>query len=242
MHDHNLEDLILDPKHTGTGKAKGLLSLLALVVVVLMAGILLYKTFLSEPPVARVVSEENVSAYVSPELEPAAQEPEEISVPAPKAPVANRRDATPPATPVKPTPPKTPHVVTSDEVVEIPAAPVEPKKRQRTKPTAVTKPTPKPAVKKNAAPAKPKRPHTAAATEKKRYYIQVASYSRKPSSDARLLQVVRRNGYDYTLYKASNGMYKVLIGPYKNRREVDHAIQTVRSRINKQAFVYTMKR
>jgi hypothetical protein len=36
-------------------------------------------------------------------------------------------------------------------------------------------------------------------------------------------------------------MYKVLIGPYTSRAEADKAIGGIRAKINKQAFVYTMK-
>jgi DedD protein len=113
------------------------------------------------------------------------------------------------------------------EAVQI-KEPVKPKKIKTPKPvvTPVKKPVKKPVATKPA----PKTVST------KRYYVQVGAYRNKPST--RFMSVIRNNGYKYRITKPdTNGIKKVLIGPYRDRASVNRALIQVRDRIHKRAFV-----
>jgi DedD protein len=111
--------------------------------------------------------------------------------------------------------------------------PVKPKKVK----TAVVK-TPKPVVTSVKKPLK--KPVAAKPAPKSvsttRYYVQVGAYRNKPS--ARFISVIRNNGYRYGITKPdTNGIKRVLIGPYRDRATVNRALIQVRDRIHKHAFV-----
>jgi DedD protein len=73
-----------------------------------------------------------------------------------------------------------------------------------------------------------------------RYYIQVGSFSKVPSS--RFLSIIKNSGFEYMITQAnSRGIKKLLIGPYSSREAVDRVLPKVRDRINKGAFVYKAK-
>ena len=118
------------------------------------------------------------------------------------------------------------------EAVQV-TEPVKPKKVKKPvvktpKPvvTPVKKPVKKPVVAKPA----PKTVPT------KRYYVQVGAYRNKPS--ARFMSVIRNNGYKYTITKPdTNGIKRVLIGPYRDRASVNRALIQVKDRIHKRAFI-----
>lgn len=83
MHDHNLDDLIIEniePKHS---KTKSLLTIIALLIVVLIVAIIFTKTLLKTPDNSDLVFEQDVSEMIAPELklkEPAkVPEPEKAS-------------------------------------------------------------------------------------------------------------------------------------------------------------------
>ena len=78
-------------------------------------------------------------------------------------------------------------------------------------------------------------PSKKAATELS-YFIQVGSFRQTPSS--RFLSIIKNSGFNYNITSPSgNGIKKLLIGPYEDRKSVDIALTRVRDRINKQAFV-----
>lgn len=135
---------------------------------------------------------------------------------------------------------KEPTVVTKEkkagkvakEAVQI-TEPVKPKKVKAPvvkTPKPVVTPVTKPVKKPVAAKPVPKSVST------KRYYVQVGAYRNKPS--ARFMSVIRNNGYKYRITKPdTNGIKKVLIGPYRDRASVNRALIQVRDRIHKRAFV-----
>jgi DedD protein len=240
MHDHNLDDLILDAKPSTTGRAKNILSLLALFIIVLIAGIVFYKIFLTEHKIVTAETEENISKYYDdPDLKPQQapenlslalrddeEEEEFISIPSPSP----KPSTTPKVQKPKPAPSPAQH-----KQVHTPPKPqpqAKPKKTHITAKPAKTVPKvrQKPVVRKK---------ESATST---RYYVQVGSFSKPPQHDSRLLSAIRNSGYRYTVYKAPNGMRKILIGPYKSRTDADKAIIDIRSRINKNAFVFTLKK
>ena len=114
-------------------------------------------------------------------------------------------------------------------------APVKPKKVQ----TPIVK-TPKPVVqhvKKSVRKPLTTRP-LPKTLDSKKYYVQVGAYRKKPSS--RFISVIRNNGYKYIITKPdTNGIKKLLIGPYSDRESVNRALIDVKDRIHKRAFITT---
>lgn len=76
------------------------------------------------------------------------------------------------------------------------------------------------------------------ATEKGQSYIQVGSYTGKPTNA--ILNKISSNGFKYRLLKfPKNGVQinKLLIGPYKSRSAATNNLEKVKSKINSGAFL-----
>jgi cell division protein FtsN len=251
MNDHNLDDLIIDTPSQQGGKAKSILTIIALLIVIMIAAIVLTKIILKDPSAQPAILEENDVEIVSPELtlqsatketakkedKTALSEMIEEEVEAPKAPektpktdiskpeqpaVAEKKPAAKPHTP-KVTAPK------PKETVKIPqtATPQTPKK---TVTASKVKHTPKPAATLKPA-TKPKPP-----VAKGSFYIQVGSFSKAPTPNSRLITAIRKQGFRHRIFTI-NGMKKVMVGPYGDRAAADRAIIRVKDLINKSAFV-----
>jgi len=83
MHDHNLDDLIIDNIEPKNSKTKSFLTIIALLIVVLIVAIILTKIILKDPNAEKIAFEENNTEMISPELTlQSAAEPE--AVPEPK--------------------------------------------------------------------------------------------------------------------------------------------------------------
>jgi len=68
------------------------------------------------------------------------------------------------------------------------------------------------------------------------YFIQVGSFAKTPS--ARFLSVIKSSGFNYQITApASNGIKKLLIGPYATKTKADYALVKVKDRINKSAYI-----
>jgi cell division septation protein DedD len=253
MHDHNLDDLILDAEPRSGGGLKSLLSLLALFIVVLIAGIVFSKTFFHNSAPS-VTEEENITRYVSPELTLR----EETEPPAPEASETHTANTPTPKMEAKQTDAAKREASSRQEknFIEIPDSAV-PAAKSETKTSSKREPSNhsdntvrnerKVASANKTSSKKHTQRHTKSsaapirkATPAPRYYVQVGSFSKAPSSNARLLRVIRNSGYRFIVYE-TGGMHKILIGPYSSRAQADKAIGTIRAKINKQAFVYTMK-
>ncbi len=306
MHDHNLDDLIIDNIEPKNSKTKSFLTIIALSIVVLIVAIILTKILLKTPNENGLAFEENITEMIAPELklketptsqkekeepslskiieselkvpavetkkpvvieEPAVvikKEPvlsniidQEIKAPVPetkkpvivqaplptieakeakdaadiaywkamqekrKAEEMAKESVTIKETTVVIKEEKTEEAV--KEVVQI-KEPIKPKKVK----TAVVK-TPKPVVTPVATTPVPKSVSTT------KYYVQVGSFRTNPSS--RFISVIKNNGFQYTIKRASDGTRKLLIGPYKDRASVNQALVNVKDRINKSAFV-----
>jgi cell division septation protein DedD len=239
IQDHNLDDLILNTEPKRSSGAKNLLSIVALFIVVLIAGIFFTRIFFENDATANIAQEENITQYVSPELAlkehqeelpaPDKTTEDESYIEIPESPVEDAHNVQPePSESVS-----TPKLASASHTPEKTTAPARKEQIKKTKPVR-TRPVTHAKPKKTET--KPPKPATPAVT----YYVQVGSFSKPPANSARLLQVIRNNGYRYIVHK-TNGMYKVLIGPYPTRAKADKAIGTIRAKINKQAFVYTMK-
>ncbi|HFU77911.1 MAG TPA: hypothetical protein ENK90_00090 [Epsilonproteobacteria bacterium] len=70
------------------------------------------------------------------------------------------------------------------------------------------------------------------------FYIQTGSFVGKPNSD--LIYKITRHGFNHKLIqfpKEGRNISKLLIGPYKTRSEAKEALQRVRQKIKKDAFI-----
>ena len=69
MNDHNLDDLIIDNIEPKNGKAKSILTIIALLIVVLIVAIILTKIILKDPNAEQLALEkDNTTEMISPEL------------------------------------------------------------------------------------------------------------------------------------------------------------------------------
>lgn len=261
MHDHNLDDLIIDNIEPKNRKTKSFLTIIALLIVVLIVAIILTKILLKTPENDGLKVEDDTTEMIAPELKLQAA-PKKVEKPKDELSLSNiiEQEIKHPAAE-----PKKPEVIEKPKSVE---TPVPVKKEEKTeeimeetvtitkeytqipqqekkpvkvieapKPEKVVAPVvteiPKPIVvpKKVTQPVTP--PKAVATTT---YYIQVGSFSQDPSS--RFLSVIKNSGFNYQITKASSkGIKKLLIGPYASRASVDTALVRVRDRINKSAFV-----
>ena len=240
MNDHNLDDLIIDTPDQKGGKAKGLLTIIALFIVVLIVAIILTKIILKDPDSQHAMLEENETEMISPELTlqeavddeeendnqalsemiksemEAPKEPEEVEKVAEETVVIEEEKTVPAPKNVEERPvAKKVEQPTQKEIVKIP--------QERTKkpaPVVNSKPKPKPA------------PIQASAEQ---YFIQVGSFSKTPSA-SRLISALKKQRFRYKVMKINN-MHKVMVGPYRSRAEADRAIVRVKDLINKNAFV-----
>ncbi len=69
MHDHNLDDLIIDNIEPKNSKTKSFLTIIALLIVVLIVAIILTKILLKTPDQNRLAFEEDTTELIAPELQ-----------------------------------------------------------------------------------------------------------------------------------------------------------------------------
>ncbi len=69
MHDHNLDDLIIDNIEPKNSKTKSFLTIIALLIVVLIVAIILTKILLKTPDENRLAFEEDTTELIAPELQ-----------------------------------------------------------------------------------------------------------------------------------------------------------------------------
>jgi DedD protein len=254
MNDHNLDDLIIDTPTQKGGKAKGLLTIIALLIVVMIAAIVLTKIILKDPSAQPAILEENDVEIISPELtlQHATEESsspqdekelplseiieEEVSAPQ-KTPETAHKKIKPETVEIAEETQKSPAVAQTvkptaahpkgEEVVQVPKT-IRSATRSKTKPT--TKPKPKPKPKNRPKPA------TKPAIAQGTFYIQVGSFSKTPEPNSRLITAIRKQGFKHRILTVG-GMKKVVIGPYSDRASADRASTKVKDLINKNAFI-----
>jgi len=265
MNDHNLDDLIIDNIEPKNGKAKSILTIIALLIVVLIVAIILTKIILKDPNAEQLAIETDTTEMISPELtlqnatqseeskeetklssimenEPKAPVTVTKPVVAPKVEEVKKESITEKKETIKPV---KEHVEITKEFVQEPtiseAKPIvkEVKKVTEIKKEEVATAKPLPTKILEQIKVKPTGKPINAPKKMRAtqgYFIQVGSFTQTPSS--RFLSVIKNSGFNYMITPASeNGTKKLLIGPYDNRKTVDTALIRVRDRINKQAFV-----
>ncbi len=239
MQDHNLDDLIIDTPRSKESKAKGVLTIIALLIVVLIVAIILTKIILKDPDTGTAALNDDATEMIDPELtlENTTQEPKakednqaelskmiESEIKDPEEEKVKTKTVTVEETP------KAPQLVKPEPVKPAPA----PVAKAPVKKEVVALPKDTYSTPKKAAPSKPKPAPVTVATGG--YYIQVASYKNMLTTNSRLIKTLRKYHYSYKIMN-ENGMHKVRIGPYKSREAVDRAIVRVKNLINKSAFV-----
>ncbi len=90
-------------------------------------------------------------------------------------------------------------------------------------------------VKAKVLPKKVKKTHEKVAILKHAYFVQVGSFSRyKPNK--KFLSSITKLGYKYSYHKVKN-INKVLVGPFKTRKEANKAKAILRSKVVRGAFL-----
>jgi len=266
MNDHNLDDLIIDTIAPQHNKTKSLLTFIALLIIVLIIGIVLTKTLLKTPEHNELVSEDNMSETIVPELtlqknteNDKANDKLSIytiiknkvtEVKVPKKlqqdtkPVSLKKDET---TKEKEKEKKEPSKTEQKKVnkVKVEKAKVEkakpaielPQTQERTK---IEKQKVTKTVKESKVKevkATVKKPIAKPQnTKDTKYYIQVGSFKQNPSH--RFLMVIKNSGFNYQVTSPNRSGYKrLLIGAYNTRIEANIACSVIKERIHKSAFV-----
>ena len=252
MKDHNLDDLIIDDIKPEKNKGKGILTIVALLITLLIVAIVLTRVFLSENDQNATTMEQKQGDMISPELIPDTSNKKIESDKKELEQLSSMMEETLTEKPAEPIKSETvqvndaaePAAAVSSTEETIAAKPAETENAPIQKPSEKVAPetTPKVAEAPVAA-AKPAKPAKPAATKPARkpapskpkissgsYYIQVGSFSKQP--DKRFLSRITKNGFHYKLYKG-----KLLIGPYSSNTAVRRDLPRVKSKINKGAFV-----
>jgi len=242
MKDHNLNDLIIDDIKPEKNRGKGILTIIALLIALLIVAIMMTRVLLSENDQNTTTMEQKQEDMISPELrldtsdhDPEAdkKELEQLSS------MMEETLIDKPADPIKSETVQINETAESTTVASSPkepvaAKPIETEKAQAQEP--LRKPAEK-AVPKVAAPIKatttkpvhkpvPSKPKVSSGS----YYIQVGSFSKQP--DKRFLSKITKNGFHYKLHKG-----KLLIGPYSSDASARRDLPRVKSKINKGAFL-----
>ncbi|MEA3492520.1 MAG: SPOR domain-containing protein [Campylobacterota bacterium] len=244
MKDHNLDDLIIDDINTGKSKSKGILTIVALLIVLLITAIVMTRIFLGDSDQNEtIVLEEKQEDLISPELQldPTTQdveadkkELEQLSSILHEE-LTDEDDNIDIAEPKPTTPPKEESVkvetvdifedrlkveppVKEKIILDLPPVDKVAKKPVQQKPVPVAK-------KETPKESRPKKPKATA-----KYYIQVGSFTQKPSKE--FLARISKNGFKYKLYSG-----KLLIGPYYSDAAARKDLPKVKDKINKGAFI-----
>ena len=251
MNDHNLDDLIIDNIEPNNGKAKSILTIIALLIIVLIVAIILTKIILKDPNEGKIPVDDNTE-MISPELtlQNVSKKKEvkeetklstiiekELKEPV-KAPEVKEIVET--AQPVQAEEAKEKIIKTPKpkaESVEITKEFDQSATETKVKPEVIETPKTKEKIivsEVKPTPVKEKKVETITSVSGEIYYIQAGSFTQAPSS--RLLNSIKNNGFNYRIKTVGNTK-KVQIGPFKNRSAADTALIRIRDRIKKDSFV-----
>ena len=266
MNDHNLDDLIIDNIKPKSGKAKSLLTIFALLIVVLIVAIILTKVILKDPNETNVSSEENNTEMISPELrlQNVTKKQEEAKEETKLSSIIEKELSEP----VKA--PEVKEIVETAEPVQVQKTEVEEPKAEVTKPAnlkieevkeevaapqsvEITKEfaqSPAESEVKPEVKESPKEevaaPETKATPVKEKKPKTITSVSGQTyyiqvgsfsqTPSSRFLGVIKNSGFNYKI-TTTGKTKKLLIGPYKDRASANTALVRVKDRINKSAFV-----
>ncbi len=237
--DHNLDDLIIAADEPTNNKAKSFLTIVALSIVVLIVAIILTKTLLQNAQDEALNFEQNYTESIAPELK-LEKDSHLDKIDDDKLSLANIIDEETKVSLDDKDKDKDKDSV-SKSTIDIDESKVKTtnKVANNDGPAVYVPPTKKVSIPKSVytEPIKqPKRYTPPPPEDSGRFYIQVGSYRKTPSS--RFLSVIRNSGFRYTITKpSSRGIKRLLIGPYSSRSSAQSALGRVQDRINKQAYV-----
>jgi len=229
MNEHNLDDLIIgDPVPIGK-KSKSRLAIIALLIIVFLAAILLFKMIWGDTTDDVVLVDKNETTFVSPELIPmennSKKEEKNDLLPITKEKL--------PEPSKKSTPPVKPKVKKEPKKVIKKSEPTKTPKPQKTVPKKVKKDeTVKKPVKKQP------KPSALFGEGKPVYYVQVGAFNREPN--AKFIQKIKDAGFNYVINK-NEKTRRVRVGPYGSYAEAKAALTDVNSSIGIVGFVVKQK-
>ena len=242
----DLDDLVVDA-NTGRDnkKGKGILTILALLIAILIIVIMMAKMVMGDKDADKHLVKTEQESLISPELQLDDEDKSEQSDSENLDDVASmiKDDNKSRANEIK----EDTVEVNEERVQEVATPKVEQKQEPKkevveSKETEKPKsePKPKPVVhnpKPRVVEQKPERvvKEIKTHTSKGSYYIQVGSFSNKPSS--RFLSVITNSGFKYKLHNSG----KLLIGSYSSRDNATKDLPRVKDLINKSAFVIKIK-
>ena len=221
MNDHHLDDLIIGDPEPGSGNSKGLLTIIALLIVILIVGLILWALLFqsSDTPSTSAPSAAQPTQTLDPNLIPLDKNGAEKPAPVSK-PVKKPSPKPKPQTVSKPAP---------KPVTQPAPAPTH----------KVTKPTTPAASKPKAQkPAPVKTTPAATATKegtvliknagKTIYYIQVGAFKRDPSP--KFMTKLKENGFTF-ITKRTNNMRRVRVGPYDSYDQAKAALPEIKAKL-----------
>ena len=221
MNDHHLDDLIIGDPQPGSGNSKGLLTIIALLIVILIVGLILWALLFGSSDDATTSPAQNTSQpqTLDPNLIPLDKNGNEQPVSKPKpvkkpTPVLEQKPA--------PKPVQKPAVVKS-----APEKPLKPHKPKATPATVVptTHTQPKPEA---AATSKKSETVLIKNADKTIYYIQVGAFKRDPSP--KFIQKLKGNGFTF-ITKKTNDMRRVRVGPYDSYDQAKAALPKIKAKL-----------
>ena len=231
MHDHNLDDLIIDNIDPKNSKTKSFLTIIALGIIVLIVAIILTKVILKDPK-SKIALEENHTEMISPELTlqnkpKKATQKETLTLNTEKKSNIETNSSNEKQEEIK----KSLKEKIKSETVEI----TDTFSQNEESPEEENKETQQ-VEKKSEKEKIAKHKSSIEKDSKNVFYIQVGSFAKTPST--RFLSIIKKSGFNHKITSASNkGIKKLLIGPYKTKVDATGALPKVKDRINKSAFI-----
>jgi len=247
----SLDDLIIG-ENLGSNKnnnSKNILTMIGLVLAVLIGAIFLTKTVLEEPQKPKIPLEENLtnSALVQADVNESNLSDTNQSTIVESNTSAVNAEANTSIKEVSTTPSDTkvetvvvaPKKVTEKTINKDSIKKLLPVKKKVDEQQLVKKDSNKTDVKTTTTTTQTKtntetKPVTKN-TNNETYYAQVGAFSNKPSDG--FIEIIKKNGYSYKIVNGQNSSSKILIGPYSGREKADLALQRIKDRINKSAFL-----
>jgi len=226
MNDHHLDDLIIDDPEPVSIKSKSLLTIIALLIVVLIIGLVLWALlFDSSSPQSDNSAQTHQSKPLAPDLIP-------LDRPARQTKTAEVKTKTEKIT-HKPAQKTVQTQKPKQEAIQTP----QPKPAQKQPETA---PAPKEPKQKNIKPVKTAQPEITSPKEtpagkeiiknadKTIYYVQVGAFKRDPSP--KFIKKLKENGFTF-ITKTSKGIRRVRVGPYDNYQEAKNALPEIKAKL-----------
>ena len=211
MNDHNLDDLIIGEPEPGNSGSKTLLSVVALAIVVLIVGLILWALLFGSSDQA-TPPESSPSQNQTQTLDPAL------------TPLEPGNSDMPPLTPAPIEKPTTP----------TPKPKPKPKPKPAPEPIPDTPPT-QPTTPAQTTPSVPAGGQLIKTADQPIYYIQVGAFKRAPSP--RFMQKLKDAGFTF-ITKMTRGVRRVRVGPYDSYEQAKAALPIVKQKIGVDGLIF----